>query len=123
MSDTNQNGGSSFVKAFIPGLIIGFVVGAAVGVIISATGGDIGALTHDNEPTVQGTTPTGEREFGDLRDSVEDAADRAGDAIQEGAERVEDSVRDGVDAVRDAIEDATPEAPQPEAPQSDSTGG
>lgn len=111
-----QSGSNAFVKAFIPGLIIGFIVGAAVGVVISATGGNIGALTESNEPTITDRTPSGDREFGELdrlEDAATDAAESAGQAIEDGADAVRESVEEGVDAVRDAIND----------PEADRSGG
>lgn len=117
-----SDSGSSFTRAFLPGLILGLVVGGLAGAFLPDWMGGP-KLEHSKVPYEGPYTPRegeGPRESAeeDLHGLIEeaqqeagDAADAVGDAVKDGAEKVEDAAKKTGEAVKDAVDDATGEKP------------
>jgi gas vesicle protein len=103
MSDQSASSGS-FVKAFIPGLVVGFVVGAAVGVIVATTGGNVSKLNTSNSSVDRPASTDADRDG--YPDEVIDEAAQAGEELIDDAQ---EAVEDAADDLQENIEDQIPE--------------
>jgi len=116
MADAHaSDSGSSFTRAFLPGLILGLVVGGLAGAFLPDW---VGGPKLDRSKVVahegpyapregEGEAAAADEDLQKLIDEAKQETEQAGDAVEEGV----DKVKEGAEKTGDAIKDAVGTAP------------